>query len=171
MSLYTVWRAHNKETLGPPGPAGPKECERLPIPPNAIDPCHIRPPEQWDAVDRAVHAQANGRPLPPGWAVITGTDLVNAIHPERANGSCVPKPTRASLGRANPRLDADTCPGCFQPLGDTPRHWDAEAVCGACYTKATTSPCGFGLTLGRATRWNSGAPPVGGGRKLQTLEC
>lgn len=135
-----------------------------------ILPAHTRPESEWDDCDRAAHAAANGEPMPPGWACITGDMIAKAQEweataeirkgfqtrrSEERDKSAGMRATKQLLRMPIVKPQADTCPGCFQPMG-MPQQWDDGPVCSGCHAKATASPGGFGITLGRAVRWNGG---------------
>jgi len=72
-------------------PDNVKPASELPIVPSetvddAIPLAHIKPQSEWDDCDWAVHAHCNGEPLPTGWAVIPGVELMKVVEYEKATG-------------------------------------------------------------------------------------
>lgn len=152
----------------PPTPVTPKLA---PLQEVLGCPLHVRLESEWDNCDRAIHAVAHGEPLPAGLACFDVGTFINALRradeweatadirkgfqtrkSEERDKSAGMRATKQLLRMPIAKPDANTCPGCFQPMG-TPHRWDGADVCRGCHAKASASPDGFGITLSRAARW------------------
>jgi len=65
-----------------------------------------------------------------------------------------PRNQASLLEPKTPRLGRGICPGCMQSINECGHRWGQSPVCRSCYEVAAANPSGYGLTLGRACRWN-----------------